>query len=99
MSYRVRWTRVARDDLKRLFEFLADRDEDAAQRARDQILKATTLLEDFPFTCRKIAADNSYWRELIIPFGASGYVMLFHIDDASTVTIAAVRHQHEDDYR
>jgi mRNA-degrading endonuclease RelE of RelBE toxin-antitoxin system len=37
-------------------------------------------------------------RELVIPFGSSGYVMLFEIDDASTVIILAVRHQREDDY-
>jgi hypothetical protein len=37
-------------------------------------------------------------RELIIAFGASGYVALFEIDGAETVTVLAVRQQCEDDY-
>ncbi len=37
-------------------------------------------------------------RELLIPFGRSGYVALFEIDDAETVTLLAFRHQREDDY-
>jgi hypothetical protein len=32
-----------------------------------------------------------------MPFGHSGYVALFEIENASTVTILAVRHQLEDD--
>jgi mRNA-degrading endonuclease RelE of RelBE toxin-antitoxin system len=34
----------------------------------------------------------------VISFGASGYVALFEIDDATTVTVLAVRHQREEDY-
>jgi mRNA-degrading endonuclease RelE of RelBE toxin-antitoxin system len=34
----------------------------------------------------------------VIPFGSTGYVALFEIDDDKTVTILAVRHQREDDY-
>lgn len=37
-------------------------------------------------------------RELVIPFGAQGYVALFEIVDAYTVVIGAVRHQRESDY-
>jgi hypothetical protein len=36
-------------------------------------------------------------RELIIPFGATGFVALFEISDSQTVVIAAVRHQRESD--
>jgi plasmid stabilization system protein ParE len=35
---------------------------------------------------------------MVIPFGASGYVALYEIDNEETVTILAVRHQREDDY-
>jgi len=34
----------------------------------------------------------------VIPFGATGYVALFEIDDDKTVSILAVRLQREDDY-
>jgi len=36
--------------------------------------------------------------ELIIPFGASGYVVPFEIEDRETATILAIRHRREDDY-
>jgi hypothetical protein len=50
-----------------------------------------------PFTCRK-AGDSPFLRELVISFGATGYVALFEILDEQEVVIAAVRHQREDDY-
>jgi plasmid stabilization system protein ParE len=56
------------------------------------------LLQEFPFTCRKATQDNPFLRELVISFGAAGYVALFEIDDEETITILAVRHQREDDY-
>jgi plasmid stabilization system protein ParE len=70
----------------------------AARRARAKIAKGVELLKEFPFTCRKAAPDSPFLRELVIPFGSTGYVMLFEIQDASTVTILAIRHQREDDY-
>ena len=42
--------------------------------------------------------NNPFLRELIIPFGASGYVALFEIDNRDCVTFLAVRHQREEDY-
>lgn len=38
-------------------------------------------------------------RELIIPFGSAGYVALFEVDSDKTVSVLAVRHQLEEDYR
>ncbi len=49
------------------------------------------------FIYRK-SGDSPFLRELIIPVGNSGYVALYDIEDACTVTILAVRHQLEDDY-
>ena len=98
MSYRVRYTRAARDDLRRLYGFLLEKDLKAARRARDAILKAMDFLQDFPFTCRKADPANPFLRELVIPFGSSGYVALFEVEDPSTVTILAIRHQREEDY-
>lgn len=50
-----------------------------------------------PFSCRK-AAQNPVLRELIIPFGRSGYVALIEIGDAHEVIVGAIRHQNESDY-
>jgi plasmid stabilization system protein ParE len=98
MSYRVRYTRTAREDLRRLYAFLIERDKKAARRALDTIGKSIELLREFPFTCRKATPDNPFLRELVIAFGAAGYVALFEIEDDKTVTVLAVRHQREDDF-
>ena len=96
--YSVRLTPEGAEDIKRLFAFLAARDLAAARRARAAIKTAFLLLRHSPFSCRKAAQDQPLLRELVIPFGSSGYVALFEIDDASHVTILAVRHQRESDY-
>ena len=98
MSYRVRYTRAARDDLLRLFSFLLERDPQAATLAREAIGKSIVALQEFPFSCRKSVPNNPFLREMVIPFGAAGYVALFEIEDDETVTILAIRHQREEDY-
>jgi plasmid stabilization system protein ParE len=98
VSYRVRYTGAARKDLRRLYGFLLDQDVRAARRARNAIAKSIELLREFPFSCRKASPENPFLRELVITFGAAGYVALFEIENNETVTILAVRHQREDDY-
>ncbi len=102
MSFVVRYSASARDDLTRLYEYLLDRatsveDLDLAERALGAITGAVESLKRSPFIYRK-ADDDPFLRELLIPFGSSGYVALFEIEDAATVTVLAVRHQLEDDY-
>ncbi len=98
MSFKVRYTRAAREDLQELYAYQLRHGFQSAKRAPDTIAKATDLLKEFAFTCRKVDVGNPFLRELVIPFGGAGYVALFRIDDKSTVTILAVRHQREDDY-
>ena len=104
MSFRVRLTRGAQADLERLFDVVLDRelardggDLALAEQALEGIRAGLATLQTSPFTCRK-ASSSPFLRELIIPFGQSGYVALFEIDDPATVSILAVRHQLEDDY-
>ena len=102
MSFVVRYSASARDDLKRLYKYLLDRattveELDLAEPALGTIIRLVDSLGHSPFIYRK-AGPNPFFRELLIPFGNSGYVALFEIEDASTVTILAVRHQLEDDY-
>ncbi len=99
MSFAVRYTRTAREDLLRLYDFLLRKDPRAARGALEAIEKSIAVLHDFPFTCRKATPDDPFLRELVIPFGGGGYVALFEIEDEKTVTVLAVRHQREDDYR
>ena len=104
MTFRVRLTREAQDDLERLFDFVLERelardsgDLALAEQALAAIRSGLATLSTSPFTCRK-AGQSPFLRELIIPFGRSGYVALFEIEDAANVVVLAVRHQLEDDY-
>ena len=98
MSYTVRFTPAAAKDLQRLFDFLAEQDVTAARRARTAIAKGIEFLRAFPFSCRKASPEHPLLRELVISFGANGYVALFEIEDSQTVTVLAVRHQREADF-
>ncbi|WP_457356065.1 type II toxin-antitoxin system RelE/ParE family toxin [Roseateles sp. P5_D6] len=104
MSFRVRLTRAAERDLEELFDFVLERELakdggnlELASDAIDALRAGIATLKTSPFTCRK-AAQSPFLRELIVPFGRSGYVVLFEVEDASTVTVLAARHQLEDDY-
>ncbi len=104
MSFRVRLTREAAEDLAQLFDFVLERelqrhdgDLELAERALQAIKDGMSTLRTSPFTCRK-AGQSPFVRELVIPFGRSGYVALFEIVDTENVVVTAVRHQLEDDY-
>jgi len=101
--FEVLYAGSARDDLIRLFDFLLDRAEfpedfESAQAAIDVIRDTVERsLSRAPFAYRK-AGDSPFLRELLIPFGGSGYVALYEVKDAAKVVVLAVRHQLEDDY-
>jgi plasmid stabilization system protein ParE len=105
MGYRVKLTREAEDDLLRRYDFMLEREIERsgggdlalADRAIAAIHHGFATLRSSPFTCRK-ADQSPFLRELVIPFGGTGYVALFEISNTDTVVIAAVRHQREDDY-
>ena len=100
MIYRVRFTEEAKEELDRLYEFLLKSDLGAAEEALKAIKDGLAMLRRFPFACRK-AAEGKYGpllREILVPFGKTGYVVLFEISGRETVTILAVRHQRESDY-
>lgn len=92
MTYRVRFTTEAEGDVLELTK--------AAGRALNALRKAVKLLEWAPFACRKAEGPASpFVRQLVISFGSRGYVALFEVEDEETVTILAVRHQRESDFR
>lgn len=104
MNVRVRLTREAAEDLEQLFDFVLERelqrndgDLELAERALQAIKDGIATLRTTPFTCRK-ASQSPFVRELVIPFGRSGYVALFEIVGRENVVVTAVRHQLEDDY-
>jgi len=102
VTFTVSLTREALEDLLRLEDFLVESalahgDFDLPRRAVAAIRREFRILETNPFTCR-IAETDRLERELVIPFGASGYVALFRILSEREVVVAAIRHQREDDY-
>jgi len=104
MKYRVLFSEAAALDLEQLFDFALQReldsetgDLDIPTKALQAIKEGVALLTTSPFACRK-AGSSSFIRELIIPFGHTGYVAIFEIVSSDTVIIGAVRHQREDDY-
>ncbi|AXV14672.1 plasmid stabilization protein [Neorhizobium sp. SOG26] len=98
MSRAIRLTKRAREDIHRLYGFLLRQDRSAAQRAYLSLEKGIAAISEFPFSYRKVDAENAFLREMLIPFGNSGYVVLFEIEENQNITILAVRHQREDDY-
>jgi plasmid stabilization system protein ParE len=104
VSFQVRLTRDAESDLGRLFDFVLERelardggDLTLPERAIAALRAGIATLKTSPFTCRK-AGQSPFLRELVVPFGHYGHIALFEVEDASTVTVLAVRHQLEDDY-
>ena len=81
----------------RVYDFLLETDVEAAEKALGAIRNGLALLAFSPFACRKVAPHLPRHRELVVPFGKAGYVALFEIDDAKTVTIIAIRHRREHD--
>jgi plasmid stabilization system protein ParE len=103
MSYAVEFTQSAEDDLVRLYEFLLDRAETLEQLAvADEALKvirqaALSHLSTTPYSYRKVGARSTL-RELIIPFGTTGYILRFDIRSPELVLVIGARHQREEDF-
>ena len=104
MTFQVVFSREAEEDLERLFDFVFERelnsptgDLDIPERAIRAVRQACQFLAISPFSCRK-AADSPFGRDLIVPFGATGYVVYYEIKESRRVHIGAIRHQRESDY-
>jgi hypothetical protein len=102
--YRVVPTDTFQRDIERLEEHIVQRelashtpDDQCLFRFRDAIARALGILSFAPHTCRRSEAQRAF-RELIVPFGHGGCVVLFAIRDTDVVLLAA-RDQHEHDYR
>ena len=95
---RVIVTEIAALGLERCRLFLAEKNPQAAKRAAHTILQNFTMLEKHPDIGRPYP-DMPELRELVIEFGASGYVALYRYKPPEdTVYILAFRHQKEVGY-
>ena len=93
-------TRAARADLLRLVAFFAAKAPSTAKSAAGVLSSAFRSLAHLPFASRVAtgARHDPTLRELVVPFGGTGYLLLFRVTDGQTVSVLAVRHQREDDY-
>jgi len=103
-GFTVTLTDEARDDLRRLQAFAIERelasetpDWTTPERALAAILTAMGILSWSPLSCRKAELGNGRSRELIVPFGSTGYIALFEVVGPAVI-VGAFRHQREDDY-
>ncbi len=94
---RLIWSRSALGDVQRLHRFLVSRNPDAARRAIAAIRRGVRILAALPASGRPAEDMEVEYRELVIEFGDSGYVVLYRYDGAIAV-ILAVRHQKEAGY-
>jgi len=91
------WSPNALLGVQRAYRFLVEKDRDAAKAAASAIRKQAALLKKYPQAGRPADDLDPEHRELIIPFGASGYVMVYEVN-ADHVIVLAVRHQREAGY-
>ena len=91
---RIAWSIEALSDIERLDAFLRPKSPQAAERAILAIMDAIAGLADFPAIGRPAETIGPEYRELVVPFGASGYLVLYRYD-GSDVVILAARHFRE----
>jgi plasmid stabilization system protein ParE len=91
---RLIWSPAALLDVQRLYRFLAPKNPDAAQRAVRAIRQGVKLLEQQAGVGRPVDDLPEGFREWLIDFGDSGYVVRYHLGQ-DAVTLLAVRHQKE----
>ena len=84
-------------DLERIFEFNFARDPATALDHIRRIREGVSILANHPGMGRTVAGSSL--RELVISYGASGYIALYqHAPLEEVVRITAVRHQREAGY-
>lgn len=89
---RLIWSPAALLDVQRLYRFLAPKNPDAAQRTVRGIRQGVKLLEQQAGVGRPVDDLPEGFREWLVDFGDSGYVVRYHLDHRA-VTLLAVRHQ------
>ncbi len=91
------WSPSALRDVQRLYRFLEGKNRDAARRAVQVIRTSVQIIAEHPEVGRPVDEMDPAFREWLVDFGNSGYVVLYHYD-GNVAVIVAVRHQREAGY-
>jgi plasmid stabilization system protein ParE len=103
MTFKVEFTPEADADLGCLLDFLLERAQtvEDAMRAYEALEAIRTVanshLSTTPYSYRKVGQRPTL-RELIVPFGSTGYVLRFDIHTPELVLVIGARHQREEDF-
>lgn len=88
------WTPAALQDVQRLYRFLSPKNPDAASRAIQAIRAGVKILARQPHIGRHVEDMDNAFREWLVKFGDSGYVVLYRFDE-ERISLLAIRHQKE----
>ena len=91
------WTPASLADVQRLYRSLALKDIDAARRAVHAIRSGAKILAQHAELGRPREDLDLEFREWLIDFGHSGYLVLYRLEGYA-VTMLAVCHQSEVGY-
>ena len=91
------WSPAALNDVRRLYRFLADKDQAAAERAVGIIRDGLKLIARQPEAGRPVEEMPPEFRQWPIGFGGGGYLALYRYDGRK-ILVVAVRHQREAGY-
>ncbi|MGQ0708931.1 MAG: type II toxin-antitoxin system RelE/ParE family toxin [Rhodoferax sp.] len=91
---RLIWSPPALRDVQRLYRFLEPRNPDAARRAVRALREGVRALGQQARLGRPVEGLPEDFREWVIDFGDSGYLVRYRVV-ADTIVLLAVRHQKE----
>ena len=86
---KVKWTNVALNDLRAIYDYVAQDSTKYADRLVDKIIEKVDILEQHPKIGRKVPEfDNDLIRELI----EGSYRIIYKVESEENVGIARVHH-------
>ena len=94
VEYRIVWSAKALADIGDIARFLQRKSSTAAERAVATITVAADTLRIFPESGRPYSRAPDRYRELVVPFGREGFVILYRIM-SNHVRLSGVKHQRE----
>lgn len=86
---KVKWTNLALDDLRSIYDYVSQDSAKYADRLMDKIIEKVEVLENNPRVGRKVLEfDNESIRELI----EGSYRIIYRIESEDEIGIARVHH-------
>jgi len=87
------WLPEALEDVARLYDFLAEKSDEAARKAADRIAYVARALEDFPDMGQPM--QDGVRRQVFVQFGAGAHVIRYRRNDLGNVVGVRVWHSRE----